>query len=471
MPLGAQRPPSVDEFTMAVEQGNASLVEDFLLRGSRPDDTDSRGERPLPIAVKNSEYELAQRLLAAGASPNLPGRDGSTPLVMAVERGDRAFVSLLLFRGADPNLVADVLLEKTGRSQSISPFSVALETGDYEMARILLKAGASPLLLGNPDYQGLDPLALPALKVDVDARLWRSLGRAMENGSNPSFARRMSEQDRSMLEMTLEGDWIGINRLYDSGYAGFGEGDVTPLMVAAYQGDVAGVGLMLRRGENPARRDDEGRTALAYAGAGNHIDVVKRFLQEDGGANGTFEMAVSPLTYALMWGNPQMLRVLIEGGVTPQVEDESGMSLLMLAAWYGDLASLQLLLPLLDGNQPQAQRDEGGRTALDWALAGFSRERTRERAQGLSLPGANQYPVIRLLAYRRKIPGDYRIRPTQDVHPTVAHAWSPGRQPAMADDWRHLRPSPLPSQVGDGDKIIYSILRDEEQEESGALHH
>ena len=53
-------------------------------------------------------------------------------------------------------------------------------------------------------------------------------------------------------------------------------GGVTPLMAAAAGGHEAVVELLLNRGADPARRDEQGRSAAAHARAAGHTHLAER---------------------------------------------------------------------------------------------------------------------------------------------------------------------------------------------------
>ena len=143
------------------------------------------------------------------------------------------------------------------------------------------------------------------------------------------------------------------------------------------------------------------------------------------------------------------------------MRNEEGITLLMIAAWIGDVYAVERLLPISDG----AAIDEAGRTALEWSLAAFERDRGTGREVGNPNRASGQYPVIRILAGRLRNPLVYSTQVAKDTSPEVIEAWSPGLKFGMADnadDWRDKRPSPVPGIPGDGDLKLYRILRDEE---------
>lgn len=83
-----------------------------------------------------------------------------------------------------------------------------------------------------------------------------------------------------LFRAALQGDAAQIRRLLppvgDPAEDGLPDppAGVTPLMAAAVAGHEAVVMLLLECGADPARRDEMGRTAAAYARAGGHHDLA-----------------------------------------------------------------------------------------------------------------------------------------------------------------------------------------------------
>jgi ankyrin repeat protein len=466
----AQKAPSPDELTRAAESGRIYLVEQLLSRGADPDGVDGTGRTALLKAVESGDWAMTSRLLDAGAHPDLPGPDGFTPLMKAVRKSREDLALLLLVRGADPDFI----------TRSESALSLSISAGEFGIARRLVEYGADGLLLADPDPSAPNPLGLPVLPVLLDARAWRDAASLRLFASPPDWDAAAGEGGFrwSLHRAARDNDWRAVRDKLDAGVSPdtVDERGVTPLMTASFFGHDSVTALLLQRGADPLLRDSLGRDALCYAALTGRGGTLSRLISAAAAKGGGLPeirpepapMSASPLYYALIGHQREVLNSLLAAGYPPDVSDSEGITLLMFAAWLGDTYAVGRLLPLTDGtwsggNLKEAVRDQAGRTALDWSLAAFRRDRESGRLLGEEDRGARNYPAARLLAGRHRNPEDYLTRPARDAHPDVITAWSPGSGAAdRADDWRYLVPSPVPAVPGDGDLTLYRILRDEE---------
>ncbi len=174
------------------------------------------GKTELMQAARGRELERLQALLNAGADANLANDNGGTPLMYAVLGGDLEIVHVLLDRGADFDARAD-----NGWSATM----IAAAKGYDHILELLLARGADP---NAPDvYQ------------------WTPLMRAgYEN--RPAIVRLLLQDDR-----------VDINRRGEKGF--------TALHLAATQGHLEIVRLLLAAGADRNIRDADGRTAYEFA--------------------------------------------------------------------------------------------------------------------------------------------------------------------------------------------------------------
>ena len=431
------------ELADAAARGDLRDVERLILAGADPDAADGFGHTPLMYAVESGRYDLVEAILETRADPDLSTRGRRPPLSRAVVQGREDLVVLLLSRGADPNLIADV--------QGIpeSPLSLALDRGDFALARRLVESGADPLRLADPENGGVNPLNLPVVDVPLSARLWRDWGRIADNADSPDWP------VGSVHDAARRNDWFRLRELLDAGADPDASDDrgVTPLMAAAYHDSAAVVGLLLQRGADSRRIDVDGRNALSYAVAAGNAAQVRRLLELDGppAVQEPADSRTNPIYLALVAKHPAILDALLEAGYRPIGVDPEGITLTMTAVWLADLRALDRLAAL-DGGITAA-RDDAGRSALEWCAAAFDRDRRAGREVERPDQGARLYPAARLLVRRGGRP---------DPDSAFVRAWSTGRNPAVAEDWRDKKPSSVPRIPGDGDLTLYRILRDEE---------
>ena len=125
---------------VAVQNGNATVVEGLLKIGCDPNIINSRIEKdmkcPLYLAIEKRNLKILKLLFKHNANANLKHMYGGTPLHYAVgyENGDIQIVKELLDNGADT--------DAQNRYQ-ITPLIIALESKRIDIAEALLAYGAN----------------------------------------------------------------------------------------------------------------------------------------------------------------------------------------------------------------------------------------------------------------------------------------------------------------------------------------
>jgi ankyrin repeat protein/uncharacterized protein YceK len=174
---------------LAVEKGQADLVEWLASETAADNAEDVNGETALNLAVHAGRTDLARILLDRGADLNHRGRD-STPLHQAAALEDPALTELLLDRGASVDARSE---------RAMTPLHVAAGRGRTPVAALLIARGAD---VDARDHRGATPLHVAASQghlavarvlvshgADIDARSddWDGgwLGIFEERGTTP----------------------------------------------------------------------------------------------------------------------------------------------------------------------------------------------------------------------------------------------------------------------------------------------
>ena len=128
------------------------------------------------------------------------------------------------------------------------------------------------------------------------------------------------------------------------------EPESTPELVgllhqAALDGDLNAVEEALESGANVNGVDEEGRTALMFAGFNGHSDIVLTLLEAEAGIDRRDLMGRTSLLYAATGPFPETVRILLDKGAEPNVVDsDEHFSPLMHAAAEGNLDVVKILL-------------------------------------------------------------------------------------------------------------------------------
>lgn len=223
---------------------NAALADDARLAavarsGPIPACADGDGWPLLHRAAQQGRVAALRSLLDGGADLRGAGLHGRTALYEAAKYGHVAAVGLLLDRGADPNA-------REG-SSGFTPLHIAAERRHLEVLRVLLARGAE----------------VNALNQFAQTPLWQASWKP-EHG------------DDAVARVLLAAG--AATEVHDSVGA-------TPLMRAARYRHRPFVQALLDAGANPNATDDEGFTAMDWASAGGHGDVVAQ-LRARGGRRG-----------------------------------------------------------------------------------------------------------------------------------------------------------------------------------------
>ena len=223
---------------------------------------------------------------------------GDSSITNAAKSGDLAAVRKLIAAHADLN---------SPSGDGSTPLLWAAHNSDTEMVRLLLSAGARPDL---PNHYGVTPLL-----------------EASRTG------------DAEMAELLLKAG-ADPKRTHPEGE--------TTLMASARAGSIQAVRLFLDHGVDVNKTDSyQHETALMWAAAENHLDVVDTLLKA--GANPNIQAHVTSLTErknadhptggftALMWaarnGYEDVVRRIVQGGADLNLKNGDGASAAMIAIY------------------------------------------------------------------------------------------------------------------------------------------
>jgi ankyrin repeat protein len=84
----------------AIQRGDRLTVNEYLNRGTNPNEILSNGASPLKSAVVSSNASVAELLLSRGADVNARDGTGKTALFWARRMNNQAMVQMLLNHGA-----------------------------------------------------------------------------------------------------------------------------------------------------------------------------------------------------------------------------------------------------------------------------------------------------------------------------------------------------------------------------------
>ncbi len=99
----------------------------------------------------------------------------------------------------------------------------------------------------------------------------------------------------------------------------------TALMIASFLGDLSAVNQLISAG---ARLNQPGWTALHYASAAGHVELMNLLLKKGGFINAQSPNKTTPLMMAVSSGKKKAVQVLLDSGADTSLINEMGLSVL-----------------------------------------------------------------------------------------------------------------------------------------------
>jgi ankyrin repeat protein len=336
---GLERSPN--SFIAEIKAGHKDNVHYLILAGATADLKDDNGVSALQAAAAGTDDDITDMVLGAlPAEPqkaadiiNQKNPDGKTPLILAVERNDTALVSKLL------SLNAEVTI--TNNAQE-TPLLIAIKHNFDDLVQPLIDADTK-------EHHSVDTL----LASDT-------------TGKTPMIY-AVEQQKEKLVKVMLDNKVSGTAP---------DAGGTTPLMIAAEIGNIPIAKLFLNAGAKIEVSDTVGNTPLTIAISRGHEDFVKFLI--DSGADVDFhtkgplplQVAIdaqpfnfdmvsllmthskqvasisAPLIFkAIDMKKPDVVKTLLDSGISLKTTDASGETLLYHAIESGDE---NLVLMLID---------------------------------------------------------------------------------------------------------------------------
>lgn len=390
----------------AAVKGDYQLVHQLIKVGAAVNARNNEGETALHMAVQYGHYDAVKVLLNGGANPNLrntvrPNFDNSgfTPLMYAATHGRTrarvdwvALTRLLVDNGADPNLTSNhgeaalnyarnqndaaviVALKKAGAKDeqvyaglnADESLLKAARTGDVIKVEQLLADGADP---NSANKNGVLPLLAAAF--EGQPKTVRAL---VEGGAEVNlvpaglsqFALSKSHaplSERELMEAAARGDTAlhaavrqGHPRVvrylleHDARASLANRHGETPLLVAAGNGNVGLVKLLLANAADPNTLEQDNRrnrlalakhaigrnSVLIVAVAKGYEEVARALIEAGAVVDYRGFMGKTPLYVAVENGRRNLVRLLLAQGADANIESLTGRSPLMAAAKTGN---------------------------------------------------------------------------------------------------------------------------------------
>ena len=375
----------------AAQKNDLETVRGLLLEKLDVNEPQVDGTTALHFASQADDLEMAKLLIDAGADASARNRVGAPPILSAAINGSEQMLNLLLKAGADPN--------QTVSATGDTPLMLAARTGVAAAVKTLMDAGAD--VNAAEGWGKTTPLMWAVAQNQVDvAHLLIAAGANVEARSvyvPPDTGRGFA------------GALPRERRPEEVGAVVYASGELTPLLIAARDGHLESVKLLVEAGADINALAADGKNALGLALFNGGYAIADYLIEAGIDINQADAQRFTPLFWAVDRRNMEtapnfpwvitedplpLIKKLLDRGANPNwVVNNTPMArmrggsprivfatAIMRAAFSGDLELVRLLLDY--GADPHIKSSDNETTlaaaaGLGW-VHGFHKERTRE---------------------------------------------------------------------------------------------
>jgi ankyrin repeat protein len=386
----------------AAMNGDKAAVRSLLGQKVPANSSQPDGTTALHWAVNHNDLETADLLIRAGAKVTTATRYGVTPLYFACVNGSAAMIEKLLRAGADANSAnpgGETPLMTASRTGKVDAVQVLLDHGAVVNATEKLRGQTALMWAVLEDHQAVVKLLL-AHGADINARTEVSVPEGLATIPGPNQA---------------SGAGVARQRAKPSA-----TGEMTPLLYAAREGNIAMARLLLEAKANINQPSANGTTSVTIAVINNHIELAMYLLEKGADPNIADSYGRTPLIAAVEMrnldhprtypdpkpdgGDPLVLiKALLAHGADVNHRSQktpvrgflqsdmswvssNGQTPFLRAALSGDITVMRLLLE--NGADPNIPTDEGTTPLMTAAGINWVTMQTNSRSDGEYLEAA-----------------------------------------------------------------------------------
>lgn len=338
----------------AAENGQLAVIEMLLSRGANPLHGTIGKRLPIHFAAEYGHLEILKLLLSKDISQlNIRDYQGETPLHKAI-RGNHESLSefLLTQEGIDADSESDEgwrpLMQAIGKHNA-KIVRMILAHSEVDPNHSLKGHGQTPLWMAITIKDDCETLRYLLERPDLD------LTRTARSGESCVYrAARWSEHTALQLVLDKGAD---VNLPNEEGR--------TPLSIAASEGNIVGMEILLRRPSIAINQADElNKTPLMHAAEADQTPIVRLILSYKPALEEKDKDGRTALSLAAIKGNKIPSKLLLKAGVTLNTQDHKGNTPLALAA----VNNKEVLVRFLLGNGADAElADEDEETPFEKA--------------------------------------------------------------------------------------------------------
>ena len=286
--------------------GSGEVAELLIANGADVDGRDGKGG-PLRNAAASGRIDVVKVLLANGADTEAKDGNGQTALSISMTSQCKESVLFLVANGADVNTK-----DRSGQT----PLIYVARLGWKDAAEALIAKGAD---IDARSKWGPSPLSFATRfgRADVVELL-------ITKGANP-LAKSRPDSDKTLCDVALEENHKEVVRVL----AAKGVTDIPRIHIAAYLGDLDGIRRLVKETKDLERRDKNGKTPLSYASLGGNAEIVGLLIDQSAKLDAADKKGMTPLHYAAFGNHKATVGLLLAGGADINTDSDKGTPLHM----------------------------------------------------------------------------------------------------------------------------------------------
>jgi ankyrin len=335
--------------------------------------------------IQSSAHATVDLLLEKGADVNITGGACYSALFAAAGIGDMNNIARLLENGAD--IHHSDILEANGIPAKVTALGIAAARNQKDAAEALLHAGADPscytsygypaLMVVSSSWTGLEIFsALIEAGADVNAEAvdgGTALHEAACTGSFSKVCRLLeagaivekADTARSLLHAAIEGGNLNVFEILKARGAQIEpclENTTTLMHTAATYDRVTIMRKLLKLQRDAINvADQTGKTPLHLAAQNGHVGVVNLLLNAGSNVHTKDRTGMTPLHFAAAEGNEKIVKILLQVGADPNAQDNRRRTSLKVAADSGHV----LLTTVLRNSKTPRKLRRNLKTSVD----------------------------------------------------------------------------------------------------------
>ena len=314
-----------EQLIQAAEAGDTTTVQQLLNEGADINGRDALGRTPVMAATHGNQVDVVRLLIQAGADINIRDNRMDNPFLYAGAEGLLEILKLAMDAGADTRLT-----NRFGGTALIP----AAERGHVEIVQELLTR--TDVDVNHVNDLGWTALLEAIILSDGGVRHQQIVQLLLDHGADVNIP---DKDGVTPLEHAQRRGFTEIVTILNNAIA-----KDMQMIVAAEQGDIETVRLLLDQGASVHARDQAGRTALIAAAYRNDLAIADVLIQAGSDVNVQDNTQQSAYLISTSDGYLELLKRTLQAGANVHSKDSYNGTGLIRAADRGHVEIIQELL-------------------------------------------------------------------------------------------------------------------------------